>query len=99
MPLHKIYRKQLKSHVADLSNVGGRSAGSCTAAMFLREFVCFGGTRNDDSDPNEIINGELNWVHLDIAGVMHSKSNDEFGVSQMSGRPTRTLLQFCCDLK
>lgn len=27
MPLHSQYRKQLKSTVADLSNVGGRSAG------------------------------------------------------------------------
>lgn len=39
MPLDKKYSKQLKSTIADLKNVGGRPAGSITAAMFLSEFV------------------------------------------------------------
>ena len=41
MPLFSQYREQLKSHVADLSNTGqkDRSAGACTAASFLQEFV------------------------------------------------------------
>ncbi len=42
LPLWKPYRKQLKSEVADLKNVGGRPAGSITAGWFLSEFV--GGT-------------------------------------------------------
>jgi len=33
------YKEQLQSAFADLQNVGGRPAGSITAAMFLREFV------------------------------------------------------------
>jgi len=39
LPLYPEYRKQLDSDVADLKNVGGRKAGSITAAMFLKEFV------------------------------------------------------------
>ena len=39
LPLWKAYRTQLESPVADLKNVGGRPAGTITAALFLREFV------------------------------------------------------------
>jgi leucyl aminopeptidase len=39
LPLWKEYRKQLDSETADLNNVGGRPAGTITAACFLREFV------------------------------------------------------------
>lgn len=53
MPLWKEYRKQIDSSEADLKNTGGREGGSCTAAVFLQEFV---GT----STP---------WAHLDIAGT------------------------------
>jgi leucyl aminopeptidase len=43
----------LKSRVADMKNVGGRPAGSITAAQFLSRFV----------------KADVPWVHLDIAGV------------------------------
>ncbi|KAK3739852.1 hypothetical protein QZH41_009098 [Actinostola sp. cb2023] len=40
MPLYTHYRKQIDSDIADLLNTGKtRSAGSCTAAAFLQEFV------------------------------------------------------------
>jgi Leucyl aminopeptidase len=39
MPLYEDYKDQLKSDIADIKNIGGRSAGSITAAMFLQEFV------------------------------------------------------------
>ncbi|XP_001623805.2 cytosol aminopeptidase [Nematostella vectensis] len=40
LPLYKHYSKQIESEVADLRNTGKtRSAGSCTAAVFLKEFV------------------------------------------------------------
>src|SRR6185436_13578115 len=39
LPLFDEYREQLKSEIADMVNVGGRPAGVCTAAMFIREFV------------------------------------------------------------
>lgn len=39
LPLDQPYRKQLDSQVADLKNVGGRAAGTITAACFLAEFA------------------------------------------------------------
>jgi leucyl aminopeptidase len=39
LPLWPEYTKQLDSTTADLMNVGGRPAGSITAAAFLQEFV------------------------------------------------------------
>lgn len=39
LPLYEEYKEQLKSDVADIKSIGGRSAGSITAAMFLKEFV------------------------------------------------------------
>jgi len=53
MPLGQAYDDQLKSRIADMKNVGGRPAGSITAAQFLKRFV------KDDTP----------WIHLDIAGV------------------------------
>jgi leucyl aminopeptidase len=38
LPLFDEYRDQLKSEIADMTNTGGRPAGSITAAMFLKEF-------------------------------------------------------------
>lgn len=53
MPLGDAYDKQLKSKFADMRNIGGRAAGSITAAQFLQRFINKGQT----------------WAHLDIAGV------------------------------
>ena len=39
LPTFKEYAEQLKSDVADVKNVGGRPAGSITAAKFLERFV------------------------------------------------------------
>lgn len=58
MPLGQAYDDQLKSQIADMKNVGGRAAGSITAAQFLKRFV-------KDGCP---------WIHLDIAGVASVKS-------------------------
>ncbi|KAJ3615988.1 hypothetical protein Zmor_012142 [Zophobas morio] len=39
MPLFRHYQAQIKSDVADIKNVGGRSAGACTAAALLQNFI------------------------------------------------------------
>jgi leucyl aminopeptidase len=39
MPLDEAYDKQIKSRIADMKNVGGRPAGSITAAQFIQRFV------------------------------------------------------------
>jgi leucyl aminopeptidase len=39
LPLDREYREQIKSEIADIKNIGGRKAGTITAAYFLREFA------------------------------------------------------------
>ncbi len=39
LPLWKEYRGYLKSDIADLKNIGGRTAGAITAGMFLEHFT------------------------------------------------------------
>ena len=39
MPIWDDYQQQLKSNFADLANIGGREAGSVTAACFLSKFA------------------------------------------------------------
>ncbi len=39
LPLDDDYKEQLKSHVADFKNVGGKWGGAITAAKFLEQFV------------------------------------------------------------
>ncbi|KAG1161086.1 hypothetical protein G6F37_003393 [Rhizopus arrhizus] len=69
MPLHKDYMRGMKeSLVADLSNIGGRSGGSCSAAGFLQEFV-------DEKIP---------WAHIDIAGVMECSATEGYHIKGMS---------------
>ena len=69
MPLAEAYDKQLKSDIADMKNVGGRPAGSITAAQFLQRFV------QDD----------VPWIHLDIAGVASVKSDTTYAPKGASG--------------
>ena len=39
LPLYDEYSEQMRSEIADLVNTGGRPAGACTAAVFLKEFA------------------------------------------------------------
>ncbi len=39
LPLGKAYAKQIESKVADIRNIGGKSAGAITAAAYLENFV------------------------------------------------------------
>jgi leucyl aminopeptidase len=39
MPLWEDYQEQLRSNFADMANIGGRPAGSVTAACFLSRFA------------------------------------------------------------
>jgi aminopeptidase len=110
MPLHSVYLPQITTNtVADLINTGGRSAGSCTAAVFLREFVH--GIERDDGfaqaegeasteagtplqSPEGLKAGSVRYAHIDIAGVMHTSSNSGYYAKGMTGRPTRALIEF-----
>ena len=39
MPVYDEYLEQMRSEIADMVNTGGRAAGACTAAAFLKEFT------------------------------------------------------------
>ncbi len=39
LPMYEEYQEQIKSDIADIKNVGGREAGTITAACFLSRFV------------------------------------------------------------
>ena len=39
LPLPVAYEKQIESPIADMKNIGGRPAGSITAALFLQKYV------------------------------------------------------------
>ncbi|TFY51394.1 hypothetical protein EVJ58_g10593 [Rhodofomes roseus] len=84
MPLSDAYAPQITSSNADLCNIGGRSAGSCTAALFLKSFV-------EGVDPSEPNSGEpdVRWAHLDIAGTMETSRGNEYQGKGLTGRPTR----------
>lgn len=81
MPLGSAYDKQLASRVADMKNVGGREAGSITAAQFIQRFVV-------DETP---------WAHLDIAGVAWTTQSKPTSPKGGVGFGVRLLDQFIAD--
>ncbi|XP_025828997.1 cytosol aminopeptidase-like isoform X2 [Agrilus planipennis] len=80
MPLWSHFSKQVTEHAAyDINNMGkGKGGGSCVAAAFLKEFAPKG----------------KKWMHLDIAGVMGPSDDTPYLSKGMTGRPTRTLIEF-----
>ena len=75
MPLDKAYDKLIDTKNADMKNIGGRFAGSITAAQFLARFV-------EDDTP---------WAHLDIAGMAMNSPANEYSQSWASGYGVRLL--------
>jgi leucyl aminopeptidase len=69
LPLDAKYDKQINSKVADMKNIGGRDAGSITAAQFLQRFVK---------------NGTA-WAHLDIAGTAMGSPQTDVNQGWASG--------------
>ncbi|MFN0116917.1 MAG: leucyl aminopeptidase [Elusimicrobiota bacterium] len=79
LPLEKEYLPLLKSHVADIKNIGpAGQAGTIMAGLFLQEFV--------DKD--------LPWVHLDIASSGWANSSNSLVEQGATGVMIRTLLTY-----
>ena len=57
LPIGPAYDKLIDSPIADMKNIGGKGAGSITAAQFLHRFI-------EDGTP---------WAHCDIAGTVWSE--------------------------
>ncbi len=81
MPLGQAYDDMLKSPIADMKNIGGRPAGSVTAAQFLKRFV-------KDETP---------WIHLDIAGVASVKTETPLAPKGATGWGVRALDRLIAD--
>jgi leucyl aminopeptidase len=84
MPLPEELKDDLKSTVADLSNVSGsRFAGMLVAGTFLREFVADG----------------VQWAHIDIAGPGYNTAGP-WGYTGKGGTgvPTRTMFAVLEDI-
>ncbi|WP_299605726.1 leucyl aminopeptidase [uncultured Tateyamaria sp.] len=81
MPLGKAYDDLLKSRIADMKNIGGRPAGSVTAAQFLQRFV----------------KPETPWIHLDIAGVASVKSATALAPAGATGWGVMALSRLVAD--
>jgi leucyl aminopeptidase len=81
MPLGKAYDDLLKSRIADMKNVGGRAAGSITAAQFLQRFV----------------KPETPWIHLDVAGVASVKSATKLAPKGATGWGVAALNRLVAD--
>jgi leucyl aminopeptidase len=82
LPLGAGYAKALKSRIADVKNVGGRPAGTITAAEFLHRFIAEGTA----------------WVHLDIAGVASVKAESAYAPEGASGWGVMTLDRLVRDM-
>jgi leucyl aminopeptidase len=78
LPVFKDYAKKLKSHVADLKNIGGgRYGGAITAALFLKEFV-----------------EKTDYVHLDIAGPAFSQEAGHYTNKGGTGFGVRLIAEY-----
>jgi leucyl aminopeptidase len=84
MPLPDDLKDDLKSQVADLSNISGqRFAGMLVAGVFLREFVADG----------------VQWAHIDVAGPAYNTSGPwGYTPKGATGVPTRTMFAVLEDI-
>ena len=81
LPIGAGYQKQLKSRLADMKNVGGRPAGSITAAQFLSRFI----------------KEDMPWIHLDIAGTASVKAETDLAPTGATGWGVRAINQLIED--
>jgi leucyl aminopeptidase len=80
-PLSKAYDKMIDSPIADMKNIGGKGAGSITAAQFLGRFIKDG----------------VKWAHLDIAGTVWADKAGPVWDKGATGFGVRLLDRFVAD--
>ncbi|KAK7063581.1 leucine aminopeptidase [Favolaschia claudopus] len=86
MPLDEDYGPQIYSSNADLQNSGGKPAGACTAALFLKAFV-------HNLQPTDGSEG-VEWAHIDIAGTMEATRPTAYLGRGMTGSSVRALIEY-----
>lgn len=81
MPIGPAYDKLINSPIADMKNIGGRAAGSITAAQFLQRFIA-------DGTP---------WAHVDVAGMVWSDKPGRTWGKGATGYGVRLIDRFVRD--
>ena len=86
LPFNRYLKKQLKSEVADISNVSNKPyGGAITAGQFLDNFI-----EEENKDK---------WVHFDIAGPAYVESTWGYNPHGGSGAGVRLTLEWLSNLK
>lgn len=82
MPLMEEYEAELRSHYADLRNVGiSTQAGAIVAALFIRRFVA----------------ESMKWVHIDMAGTVQYKQDVGYAEAGATGYGARLLADYAIE--
>ena len=92
MPLFDQYSTQLKSHLADINNIGTSSrfvvpGAVCDKLCWVLEFHLYcrsAGACTAAAFLRKFVSAQ-HWAHLDIAGVMESKGEVSYLRKGMSG--------------
>ncbi len=82
MPIGQAYDRLIDSPIADMKNIGGKGAGSITAAQFLQRFIA-------DGTP---------WAHVDVAGMVWSDKPGRTWGKGATGYGVRLLDRFVADI-
>ncbi|HEY7023576.1 MAG TPA: leucyl aminopeptidase [Candidatus Limnocylindrales bacterium] len=82
MPLSDEYRDDIRSEIADIKNSAGREGGAMFGAAFVEAGV----------DP------EIEWAHIDIAGVAWYDSDRTFAPKGPQGSAVRTLVELASSI-
>ena len=80
-PMGEAYDKMIESQIADMKNVGGREAGSISAAQFIARYVEEG----------------VRWAHLDIAGMVWANKPGALWDKGATGYGVRLIDRFVSD--
>ena len=81
MPIAPAYDKLINSPIADMKNIGGKGAGSITAAQFLQRFISNG----------------TPWAHVDVAGMVWSDKPGRTWGKGATGYGVRLIDRFVRD--
>ena len=86
LPFNRYLKKQLKSEIADISNISNKPyGGAITAAMFLDEFI------NEENKDK--------WMHFDIAGPAYCESAWGYNPFGGTGAGVRLTLDWLSSIK
>lgn len=78
LPMFEEYFDGLKSDIADMRNTGSRWGGASAAGLFLQEFVT----------------KDVEWAHLDVAGVAFLDKPQKELIKGATGVGVRTLINY-----